>query len=82
MTIEDWEAVNATLLWIHLKAGLLPLDGEVPGACEKEPSSSSPRTKQGSRRSCEKSRSEGRRTLRLFLRLRLVGSRHEKGRQS
>jgi hypothetical protein len=35
MTIEDWEVVNATLLWINLKAGILPLNGKVLGACEK-----------------------------------------------
>jgi len=29
MTIEEWEAVNATLLWINLKSGLLPLGDEV-----------------------------------------------------
>jgi hypothetical protein len=37
MTIEDWEVVNATLLWINLKAGILPLNGKVLGACEKTP---------------------------------------------
>jgi len=25
MTIEEWEAVSATLLWINLKSGMLPL---------------------------------------------------------
>jgi hypothetical protein len=24
MTIQNWEAVNATLLWINLKTGILP----------------------------------------------------------
>jgi hypothetical protein len=36
MIIEDWEAVNATLLWIDLKAGRLPLNGQILGACEKK----------------------------------------------
>jgi hypothetical protein len=31
MTIQDWEAMNATLLWINVKSGLLPLGHEAHG---------------------------------------------------
>lgn len=34
--------MNATLLGINLKAGLLPLGGEVPEACEGQPTKRDP----------------------------------------
>lgn len=33
MILEEWETVNATLLWINLKSGVLPLGSEVCGSC-------------------------------------------------
>jgi hypothetical protein len=37
MTIEEWEAVHATLLWINLRSGLLPLGAEVERTSQKKP---------------------------------------------
>lgn len=98
MTMENWEAVNATLLWINLKTGILPLNAAIM------PVRDSNRTAQenvspayrglqaararvdalpilatkGSRRWAEKTVSSGQRISRLFPRLRLVWTRHEK----
>jgi hypothetical protein len=58
MTIEDWEAVNATLLWIELKAGLSPLNGKVLGACEKKPNGPDNDLAQKNRRSDSTRRDE------------------------
>jgi hypothetical protein len=37
MPIQEWEAVSATLLWINLKSGVLPIGSEIHGVYKGKP---------------------------------------------
>jgi hypothetical protein len=37
MAIQEWEAMSATLLWINLRSGVLPIGSEIHGIYEGEP---------------------------------------------
>ncbi|MGO9062657.1 MAG: hypothetical protein ACLQU2_35625 [Candidatus Binataceae bacterium] len=97
MTFENLEAVNATLLWINLKTGILPRGAAILPVRDNNPTDDVSRadrgqeqpararvaslsmpTKRGPWRLPDSTESSGRRTFRLFPRLRLVWSRHEK----